>query len=108
MLKINIKVYKEIKLIFLGLFLIIINSFFISPVVASTCRNYDQDLICILSIKRSAKYYWRYRTEISINGIKKPMTIYDCRQKMKIAKNGSLTPFSQNGIENLICKTLNK
>ncbi len=96
------------KFIFLLLFITLIHLFLISPVTASTCRNYDPDLICILNIKRSAKYYWRYGVEISKNGIKQPMTVYDCRQHIKIEKNGSIIPFSQNGIENFICKTLNK
>lgn len=40
---------------------------------ASTCRNYNHNLICILTIKRSAKYHWLYRASVSINGEKIPI-----------------------------------
>ena len=90
------------------LLFVIINNIFISPAQALMCRSYDQDLICILNIKRSAKYYWRYRTEITINGVRQPMMIYDCRQKMKISQNGRQVSFADNGFGNFICQTLNK
>ncbi len=96
------------KFIFLFLVLIIINFCFSKTAFASFCRNYNQDKICILDIKRSAKYYWRYRVNLSVNGVKKPLTIYDCRQKVKIDKNGSTIPFYEDGIESFVCKTLNK
>ena len=77
-----------------------------SSAQASTCRNYDDQKVCIVRIKRSAKYYWRYRTEIKINGIKQPMMIYDCRQQKKFTKEGVGIPFKSVGIENFICGTL--
>ena len=86
----------------------VVNFAFIPPVKASTCRTYGDNQTCITSIKRSAKYYWRYRTEIRINGIRQPMMIYDCRQQKKFTKNGVSIPFKKVGIENFICGTLNK
>ena len=87
--------------------IILINLAVSSPVQASTCRNYGDQKVCIVRIKRSAKYYWRYRTEIKINGKKQPMMIYDCRQQKKFTKEGVGTPFKSQGIENFICGTLN-
>ena len=84
------------------------NFTFAAEAQASTCRNYDQNQVCILTIKRSAKYYWRYRTQIKINGVKQPMMIYDCRQQKKFTKDGIATPFQKIGIEHFICDKLNR
>lgn len=83
-------------------YLIIPNS-----VQASICRNYDGDLTCILTIKRSAKYHWQYRASVSINGKKTPIEIYNCREKIKTKKNGKRVPFDEKGAGKLICTILN-
>ncbi len=80
----------------------------VNAVDISICRNYQQNTVCILKIKRSAKYYWRYRTQISINGVKKPLRIYDCRQNKIWEKDGGAIAFSTQGIEQYICETLYK
>ncbi|MGD1804855.1 hypothetical protein ACP6PL_05370 [Dapis sp. BLCC M126] len=79
-----------------------------SPAAASFCRNYNGNKICILSIKRSAKNYWEYRAEVSINGVKKPLEIYNCRTQQKINKNGNIVKFTSNGAGKLICSVLDK
>lgn len=78
------------------------------PAAASFCRNYNGNKICIFSIKRSAKNYWEYRAEVSINGVKKPLEIYNCRTRQKIQKNGNIIKFTPNGAGQLICNVLNK
>jgi hypothetical protein len=78
------------------------------PAKASLCRKSDGNLICILEIKRSAKYYWQYRASVSINGKVKPIKTYNCREQIKIQKNGKIVPFSSNGAGQLICNILNK
>ncbi len=97
------------------LWLIILFNFLIIPnkAQASTCYKFGEEQVCILKIKRSAKYYWRYRVELSINNIKKPLAIYDCRQRKIINKDGSQVAFSGNGVGdnrvgNFIGKTLTK
>jgi hypothetical protein len=99
---------KAIFIICLMIFFMLNNNIFVIPAQASICHNYGQDLICILNIKRSAKYYWQYRTEITINGVRQPMMIYDCRQKVKISQNGYKVAFTPNGFGNSICQTLNQ
>lgn len=78
------------------------------PAQASICRNYDDNLICILKIKRSAKYHWQYRASVSINGVVQPLEVYDCHQQIKIQKNGKIIPFSHQDASKLICQTLSK
>lgn len=78
------------------------------PAKASVCRNYNGNSICILEIKRSAKYHWQYRASVSVNGKVKPIEIYNCREQIKIQKNGNRVPFSSNGAGQLICSILNK
>ena len=75
---------------------------------ASFCRNNNGNKICILSIKRSAKYHWEYRAEVSINGVIKPLEIYNCRTQRKIQKNGDIVKFTSNGAGKFICSVLNK
>ncbi|MGB3509539.1 MAG: hypothetical protein WBA93_09885 [Microcoleaceae cyanobacterium] len=78
------------------------------PAAASFCRNYNGNKICILSIKRSAKNYWEYRAEVSINGRRKPLEIYNCHTEEKIQKDGKIVKFQPNGAGKLICNVLNK
>ncbi|WP_366558197.1 hypothetical protein [Okeania sp. SIO3B5] len=83
--------------------------FAVTPLAAASfCRNYQGNNICILSIKRSAKNYWEYRAEVSINSKKKPLEIYNCRTEEKIQKNGKIVKFQPNGAGKLICNVLNK
>ncbi len=78
------------------------------PAAAFFCRNYNGNKICILSIKRSAKYHWEYRAEVSINDVRKPLEIYNCRSQEKIKKNGKIVKFTSNGAGELICSVLDK
>ncbi|ABG53936.1 conserved hypothetical protein [Trichodesmium erythraeum IMS101] len=96
------------KYIILSIFLFILFFAFARPVAASFCRNDKGNKICILNIKRSAKNYWEYRAEVSINGVRKPLEIYNCRTQQKIEKNGNIVKFSSNGAGKLICSILNK
>ncbi|MDJ0634227.1 MAG: hypothetical protein QNJ34_13640 [Xenococcaceae cyanobacterium MO_188.B29] len=73
------------------------------PAEAATCRQLGNHSICILSIKRSAKYYWEYRAAISIDGQKKPVEIYNCRDRIKINYHKTVVPFANNDAGELIC-----
>ena len=97
-----------LKYIILSIFLLIFFLAVASPVAASFCRNYNGNKICILSIKRSAKNYWEYRAEVSINGVRKPLEIYNCRTQLKTQKNGNIVKFTSNGPGKLICSVLDK
>lgn len=78
------------------------------PVKDSMCSNYNGHEICILNIKRSAKRYWNYRVEISVDGEKKPVEVYNCRGRFKIQGNGKIVPFGENNPGQLICKYFKK
>ena len=96
------------KYLIFSIVLLIFFFAFVQPAAASFCRNYNGNNICILSIKRSAKNYWEYRAEVSINGRRKPLEIYNCRTEEKMQKNGKLVKFQPNGAGKLICSFLNK
>jgi hypothetical protein len=74
------------------------------PAEASFCRNSSDRLICIVSIKRSAKNYWEYRASVSIDGIQRPIEVYNCRDRIRIRKDGSVVPFESDGAGELICR----
>lgn len=91
------------------LLLLLILSFTIAlPASASVCRNYNGHQICILSIQRSAKNYWEYRAAISVDGIKKPMEVYNCRAQVKIKQDGVIVLFEPQDPGDLICSFFKK
>ncbi|MDJ0554275.1 MAG: hypothetical protein QNJ68_07535 [Microcoleaceae cyanobacterium MO_207.B10] len=97
-----------LKYITLSIILLIFFGTVAPTAAASFCRNYNGNNICILRIKRSAKNHWEYRAEVSINGRRKPVEIYNCRTEEKIQKNGKIVKFQPNGVGKLICSVLNK
>ena len=78
------------------------------PAEASLCRTSNDRLICILSIKRSAKNYWEYRAAISVDGVKRPIEVYNCRDRMRVRTDGTVVPFAVNGPGELICSFFQK
>jgi hypothetical protein len=77
------------------------------PAFASVCKNYDRHQICILSINRSAKNYWEYRAAVSVDRLKTPIEVYNCRQRVKIQQNGDILPFEQKSPGEMICSFFN-
>lgn len=98
---------KPIKF-FIFLIIFILAYFLTFPAQASFCRNYNNQLICIISIKRSAKNYWEYRASISVDGKVRPIEVYDCRQKIRIQNNQSVIPFKENDAGEFICNFFTK
>ncbi|NEP10794.1 MAG: hypothetical protein F6K14_11370 [Symploca sp. SIO2C1] len=96
-----------VKLISLLLFLTVSLAVAL-PAEASYCRNSNDHSICILSIKRSAKNYWEYRVAISIDGVKKPIEVYNCRDRIKIDQDGNIIPFQSNSPGEIICSFFKK
>ncbi|WP_346341746.1 hypothetical protein [[Phormidium] sp. ETS-05] len=78
----------------------------ILPAAASFCRQVDKHLICIISIERSAKYHWEYRAAVKIDGVARPIELYNCRQRVRVGKNGQVVRFEPHGAGELICSTL--
>src|SRR4028119_1259707 len=78
------------------------------PAEASFCRNSNDHFICILSIKRSAKNYWEYRAAVSVDGVERPIEIYNCRDRIREREDRSIVPFEPNGAGELICRFFKK
>ena len=92
-----------------ALLLLLALSFTIAlPAEAAFCRNYNNRSICILSIQRSAKYYWEYRVAVSVDGVERPIEIYNCRDRTILSKDGNIAPFKPHGAGELICNLINK
>ena len=70
---------------------------------AAVCRNFDSHQICILSIKRSAKNYWEYTASVSVDKVKTPSEVYNCRDRVKIQPNKAVVPFGQKDPGEFIC-----
>jgi len=93
---------------FVLIILLVLSNLVISPAYASVCRNYDGQQICILSINRSAKNYWEYKAIVSVDGKKRPLEVYDCRQKVRIQPDGMVLPFENKDPGQLICSFFKK
>jgi biopolymer transport protein ExbD len=89
---------------FIALLLFLTLSFAVAlPAEASFCRNYNDHSICILSIKRSAKNYWEYRAAVSVDGVERPIEVYNCRDRLRVRQDGTVVPFEPNDPGELIC-----
>ena len=94
---------------FLAVLLILIGSLTVAfPAEAAFCRTLNDHAICILQIKRSAKYHWEYRASVSIDGVARPVEIYNCRDRLWTRKDGRELRFEPNGAGDLICNLVNK
>ena len=79
----------------------------VSPASAKPfCRTVGDRAICILSIKRSAKNYWEYRVAVSVDGIARPIEIYNCRDRLRVRQDGKVVRFEPNGVGELICNLI--
>lgn len=84
----------------------------VNPAFASVCRNYDvydglHQKICILSISRSAKNYWEYRATVSVDGVKRPTEVFNCRERVKVQQDGTVLPFEQKDPGDIVCSFFN-
>jgi hypothetical protein len=73
------------------------------PVYAERCRRVNNQEICVVSIRRSAKNYWEYRAIVKVDGEVKPLQIYDCRSKTTVQENKVLEIFEQDGTAEAVC-----
>lgn len=76
------------------------------PVEAATCRTVTNQIICLQKIKRSAKYPWEYRVNLSINGKKQDLALYNCREKIRILKDKTIMTFTEVDLGTFICQHL--
>lgn len=90
-------------LILLGL-AISFNSIVVVAAEASTCQQLNHHEICLVKLKRSAKYYWEYRAVISVDGQKQPLEIYNCRDRLHTNRYKNIVPFRDDGVGKLVCR----
>lgn len=77
-----------------------------SPAIATTCRLMHNQQICILEIKRSAKNFWEYRAAVSIDGVERPIEIYNCRDRLWTRNDKTVMAFDRDPakVGELICQ----
>ena len=79
----------------------------VPPVEAkSFCRPISDRSICILSIKRSAKNYWEYRAVVSVDGVARPIEVYNCRDRLRVRQDGKVMQFEPQGPGEVICNLI--
>lgn len=79
-----------------------------SPAEAAFCRTIRDRTICILSIQRSAKYFWEYQAVVRIDNQTRPRETYNCRDRLRIREDGIAVPFDAKGVGELICTILKR
>ncbi|MEG3989365.1 hypothetical protein QUA13_19800 [Microcoleus sp. S28C3] len=90
-------------------FLLLIFFFWVAlPAEASVCRHDRGREICIVDIKRSAKNYWEYRVILSVDGVKKPLEVYNCRDRTTVKKDGTVLAFGENNPGEIVCRFFNQ
>jgi hypothetical protein len=72
------------------------------------CREVGDRSLCITSIQRSAKNYWEYRAAVRINGIERPIELYNCRDRIRVQSDGASVPFEPDGAGNFVCRLYKK
>ncbi len=73
--------------------------------VPTACHLFNGHQICAVSLRRSAQHYWEYRTVVSIDGVKQPLEIYNCRDRTRtLASNGSVIPFLTDRTGDWVCQ----
>lgn len=65
------------------------------------CRALDNHQVCVMAIKRSAKNYWEYRVQLSIEGRLLPLERYDCRRTLRPSATDEMP--SKQSLHQLVC-----
>ena len=92
------------------LILFVSASFLITPKTeANICKFWSGHQVCVFQIKRSAKYYWEYRTILSVDGKKRPEIIYDCLDFSYFKPDKTKVYFAdnENNLGNFVCHLFN-
>lgn len=74
-----------------------------SAQATTPCRVVNGHEICILRMKRSAKRYWEYRAQVSVDSIRRPMERYDCRDRLRLPSDGTFIPYWQDEAVDVVC-----
>ncbi len=73
------------------------------PAQASFCKSIDTQKVCIVSIERSAKNYWEYQVQLSVDRIVQPRTVYNCQKELWLQPNGQWQKFSDSSVHAVAC-----
>ena len=79
-----------------------------SPAQGAICRQLGEQQVCIVDIRRSAKYYWQYRVTLEVDGQTRPREIYNCRDRVRISSQGDRKVFQDQGLGDLICSLVQR
>ena len=80
-------------------------SFATQPSLSNACRSFGGHQVCIQNIRRSAQRYWEYRTVVSVDGIKQPLELYNCRDRVRtLVRDGSIVPFVTGKTGDWVCQ----
>jgi hypothetical protein len=75
---------------------------------AAVCRQISDRNFCIVSIKRSAKNYWEYRVAVSVDGVKRPIEVYNCRDRSIVKHDKTIDTFKPDNAGEFICTMFQK
>ncbi|MDW8203339.1 MAG: hypothetical protein RML75_19260 [Cyanobacteriota bacterium SKYGB_h_bin112] len=75
---------------------------------AASCYHLGDALVCIVDIKRSAKYYWEYRVTVTVDGVRQPTVRYNCRDRTRTQPDGTITPITDSDIGHIICRLVDR
>ncbi len=68
------------------------------------CRVVEGYSVCVLSLQRSAKNFWEYRAAVSVDGVVRPVEVYDCRDRLRHRADGTTVPFSKDIAGGVVCR----
>jgi hypothetical protein len=72
---------------------------------AATCQEIAAEQVCIQKIKRSAKYYWEYRVNLSINAVKQAVRVYNCRDRYYLLPDRTQRSYQQSDrLGKMVCR----
>ena len=72
------------------------------------CYVSNDHNICLESLRRSAQRYWEYRAVVSVDGVRQPLELYNCRDRTRtLPRDGSTIPFLTGKTGDWICQVLN-
>lgn len=75
---------------------------------ATNCRKTNGHEVCIQRMKRSAKNYWQYKAKLRVDGVQRPMELYDCRDRLRLPKDGTIIPYWQDDAVDVVCTLFRK
>ncbi len=73
------------------------------PAEALLCHTATGHQFCVLKIKRSAKNFWEYRVTLSKDGVTQPLTVYNCRDRIRSPIDKLPSDFDPNDEGEWIC-----